>query len=333
VIPGLVGLGSAAVVAALFYSSFLASPGDVLGPFQAARTYVSRGVSPAAHEHPWHYYIALLAYSSSGGVWWSEGAVFLLAVIAAGAAWLRPGRTAERTFWARYLTCYVAIVMAVFSAIPYKTPWNVLPFHVGVLVLAGIGASTLVQAFRWRPARGILGAAVVIASCHLGWQAWRASVVYASDPRNPYVYAQTLPDTVRMARRIHALAAVHPDGARMQVSVIAPPYEQWPMPWYLRTMPHVGYWVAAGDPLALQAPVIVSSLDQTAVLDRRLGDRYVTEFYGLRPEVFLQLYVERGLWNRFMSAAAVETTVSRCGDDRCAERAPRVAPWLASGAP
>ena len=130
-------------------------------------------------------------------------------------------------------------------------------------------------------------------------------MTYASDPRNPYVYAQTVPDAVRMATRIRDLAAVHPDGARMQVSVIAPPHEQWPLPWYLRTMPHVGYWTTAGDGLALQAPVIVASTDQTDSLDRALGDRYVSEFFGLRPEVLLTLYIERGLWERYLARVAM----------------------------
>ena len=67
-----------------------------------------------------------------------------------------------------------------------------------------------------------------------------------------------------MATRIRDLAAVHPDGARMQVSVIAPPHEQWPLPWYLRAMPNVGYWTAPGDPVALQAPVIVAAMDHAA---------------------------------------------------------------------
>ena len=148
---------------------------------------------------------------------------------------------------------------------------------------------------------GIDAALLVIASVHLGWQAWRAAVTYAADPRNPYVYAQTVPDAVRMAARIRDLAALHPDGARMQVSVIAPAYEQWPLPWYLRTMPNVGYWAVPGDALALQAPVIVSSMEHTPVLDGTLGDRYVPEFFGLRPDVLLTLYVERGLWERFLA--------------------------------
>ena len=38
----------------------------------------------------------------------------------------------------------------------------------------------------------------VAGSLQLGWQARRASVTYAADPRNPYVYAQTVPDAVRV---------------------------------------------------------------------------------------------------------------------------------------
>ena len=212
----------------------------------------------------------------------------------------------KRNFWTRYLTCNVAIAAAIFSAIPYKTPWNLLPFYLGAIVVAGIGFSTLVHTTASRAVRAALTATLAIAAGQLGWQAWRASVTYASDPRNPYVYAQTVPDAVRMAMRIRELSAVHPDGARMQVSVIAPPHEQWPLPWYLRTMPHVGYWTAPGDALALQAPVVVASTDYAAVLDGALGDAYVSEFFGLRPEVLLTLYIERGLWERFLARTSLQ---------------------------
>ena len=295
---------AAAAVAALFYSSFLARPGGVLEPFRAAGTYLDRGLDPPDHVHPWHYYLGLLTYSSSGGVRWSEGLVLVLAIVGALSAWRRADRSRpSRVFWARYLTGYVVCATAIFSAIRYKTPWNLLPFYVGLIVLAGVGFSALVTATSSRVVRGALTSVLVIASGQLGWQAWRASVTYASDPRNPYVYAQTVPDAVRMATRIRELAALDPAGVRMQVSVIAPPHEQWPLPWYLRAMPHVGYWTAPGDPLSLQAPVLVASMNHTAVLDGVLGDRYVSEFFGLRPEVLLTLYIERGLWDRFLSLA------------------------------
>jgi uncharacterized protein (TIGR03663 family) len=316
-------VATAVAVAAAFYSSFFVAPRAVLDLFRAAGTYLDRGIDPVSHVHPWHYYLGLLTYSSSGGLTWSEGLILVLAMVGTVTSWGLPDRSRpERVFWARYFTCFVAATTAIFSAIPYKTPWNLLPFYVGAIVLAGIGFSTVLHTTASRVVRGGVVAAFVLASGHLAWQAWRASVTYASDPRNPYVYAQTVPDAVRMATRIRELATLHPAGVRMLVSVLAPPHEQWPLPWYLRAMPHVGYWTALDDALALNAPVIVASMDQTAALDGTLGDRYVSEFYGLRPEVLLTLYVERELWERFLTrvgegSAAVCVGASEPAADRC----------------
>jgi uncharacterized protein (TIGR03663 family) len=316
-------VATAVAVAAAFYSSFFVAPRAVLDLFRAAGTYLDRGIDPVSHVHPWHYYLGLLTYSSSGGLTWSEGLILVLAMVGTVTSWGLPDRSRpERVFWARYFTCFVAATTAIFSAIPYKTPWNLLPFYVGAIVLAGIGFSTVLHTTASRVVRGGVVAAFVLASGHLAGQAWRASVTYASDPRNPYVYAQTVPDAVRMATRIRELATLHPAGVRMLVSVLAPPHEQWPLPWYLRAMPHVGYWTALDDALALNAPVIVASMDQTAALDGTLGDRYVSEFYGLRPEVLLTLYVERELWERFLTrvgegSAAVCVGASEPAADRC----------------
>ena len=156
-------------------------------------------------------------------------------------------RAPDAAFWHRYLTANAALTLAIFSAIPYKTPWNLLPFYAATIVAAGIGVSALARATASRGAHVLMAGVLAIAAGHLGWQAWRASVVYAADPRNPYVYSQTVPDAVRMAARIRDLAALHPDRDGMLVMVVAPPHEQWPLPWYLRAMPHVGYWANASE--------------------------------------------------------------------------------------
>ena len=254
--------------------------------------------------HPWHFYLGLLAWSSSGGLTWTEGLILILAAVGTATAWLRPDPSEGRAaFWRRYLTANAALGLAIFSAIPYKTPWNLLPFYAPTIVAAGLGVSSLVRAARWRMVPALVAGALAIGSLHLGWQAWRAAVVYAADPRNPYVYSQTVPDAVRMAARIRGLAALHGDRQTMLVQVIAPPHEQWPLPWYLRAMPQVGYWAAATDVPALDAPVIVSSMGNTEALDAALGERYVSEVVGVRPEVLVTLYVERRLWDRFLARA------------------------------
>jgi hypothetical protein len=288
----------------LFYSSFLTQPLAILEPLRAAPTYYARGVDPADHVHPWHFYLGMLAWWSSGGLKWTEGLVLALAAAGAAMAWTRrdPARPGA-VFWQRYLTVNAAITLAIFSAIPYKTPWNLLPFYAATIVAAGIGIAALLRATASRGVHVVLAGLVALAAGHLSWQAWRASVVYAADPRNPYVYSQTVPDAVRMAARIRDLAARHPDGGNMLVMVVAPPHEQWPLPWYLRAMPHVGYWATAGEVPELTAPVIVASMGNAEKLDALLGDRYVSEFFGVRPDVLVTLYVERQLWDRFLAAA------------------------------
>jgi uncharacterized protein (TIGR03663 family) len=303
-----VGIFAAAAVAALFYSAFLTDLAGILGPLRAAGTYVDRGVAPTTHLQPWHYYLGLLWWSMAGGLRWTEAAVVCFAVIGALSAVWPLRHSSDSMFWKRYLALYAVLATAAFSLIPYKTPWNLLPFYIGILVLAGIGFSALYErcSFVPRLMRAGLTLLLLTASAHLAWQAWRAAVTYGADPRNPYVYAHTVPDAVRMAHRIRDLASLHPDGNRMQVSVIAPAHEQWPLPWYLRAMPHVGYWREPGDPTAEVAPVIVSGIAGTEYLDATLGEAYVSEFFGVRPDVLLALYIEGDLWGRFLARAASE---------------------------
>ena len=53
----------------------------------------------------------------------------------------------------------------------------------------------------------------------------------------------------------------------------------------------------------MRAPVVVGSLEFAPAIDTLLGERYVSEFYGLRPDVLEALYVERDLWDRWLGQA------------------------------
>ena len=39
-------------------------------------------------------------------------------------------------FWPRYVGAYTVITALVFSALRYKTPWNLLPFYAGAVLMA-----------------------------------------------------------------------------------------------------------------------------------------------------------------------------------------------------
>jgi predicted membrane-bound mannosyltransferase len=89
----------------------------------------------------------------------------------------------------------------------------------------------------------------------------------------------------------------------MLIAVVAGPYAQWPLPWYLRRMTRVGYWTSADWVGAIdRIPFIIASPDFADGVAATLGDRYVSEHYGLRPGVLLTVFIERSLWDRFLSS-------------------------------
>jgi uncharacterized protein (TIGR03663 family) len=301
---------AALLVACVFYSSFFKYPSDMFEPVRAFRIYFERAIDPGVHRQPWSFYLRILAFTRSGGLIWTEGIILGLALagVAAGFRTARFGAgikiSASAAFWLRYIGCYSLLAALVFSLIRYKTPWNMIQFHAGFILMAGGGASWLIQRSKTRIGQALIVVGLLIACCHLVLQNWRANQRYSADPRNPYVYAQTSPDFLKLMRRIDDLAALRGDGHSMMIKVIADPVEQWPLPWYLRNMRRVGYWTNANQAGRLDSvPVLVASRENAGVLDAALGNRYVSEFYGLRPGVLLALFIERSLWEQFLDSS------------------------------
>jgi hypothetical protein len=286
-------------VALVLYSSFFRNPAGLLESFRAFSIYLNRGIEAGPHAEPWSYYLQALAWSSSGGLVWSEALVLVLAI--AGIVYAVAVR--RRSFWPLYICLYSVVTAIALSAVRYKTPWNLLPFYVGVVLLAGSGVGALLARVRKGLLCPVLMVVLAAAAWQLAAQDYRANSRYPADPRNPWAYAHTSPDFLRLATRVHELAACHPDKRSMLIKVVAGPYEQWPFPWYARNLARVGYWSHAADAAPLDsAPVLIASQENAASVDAALGDRYVSEFYGLRPGVLLTLYVERSLWERFLES-------------------------------
>jgi len=290
-----------ATVSVLLFSGLLTNPQGALDAWRAYPTYLGRAAEGGVHDRAWSYYLRLLLYTHyAPGPHWSEALIVALAVIGAVAAATGRGLVEENVPLVRFIGVYTLLLTAVYSAIPYKTPWCLLGFLHGMILLAGVGA---IAVLRWlnRPAVQATAGAVLLAGVgHLCWQVNEGNWRFYSDPRNPYVYAHPGNDVARLADLVEKLARVHPDRDRMLVRVLGPDY--WPLPWYLRRLQRVGYWETI--PLEPDAPVLITAGDLQPVLDGRLRDAYFTCFYGLRPDVTLAVYVERQLWDDCRSTLA-----------------------------
>ena len=298
----LVFLGTGVLVSLLLYSSFFQNPKGILDSVLAFGTYFSRAGDAGFHSHPWYYYLKMLAFSQYGnGPVWSEALILVLAVVGGFAAF-RPLSNGEPSpFFLRFITFSTLFATVIYSLIPYKTPWNLLPFYIGFILLAGYGT-----VFLYKTSKKLIFQIIVILVIgsgifHLGVQSYSANITFCADSRNPYVYAQTSTDFMHLIKRINELALLHPDQDQMLIKVITQPDEAWPLPWYLRSFGRVGYWQeveGAGE--VTDVPLIISSLDKTFRLQPVLEGNHILEYYELRPEVLLVLHIERSLWDIFL---------------------------------
>lgn len=298
-------------VAVLFLTAFLSNPKATFAIVRSMLVYIGRGGTgdsstngAAVHNHPWFYYLKMLSYyHNAAGPWWSEGLILLLALAGIIFA-LRPrdARLGANLSLARFLAFYTILLTTIYSVIPYKTPWCLVSFLHGMILMAGLGAANL-----WRRAPGWAGRAVLAAlllagAWNLGAQAWRGAIKFSADPRNPYVYAHTTPNLLKMVKRIQDIAQISPTGDKTVIKAIVPNADYWPLPWYLRHFRYVGFYGAMPD--EPDAPLIIAGPTVQEAIENKQRDCYMVEYYGLRPDVLLTLMIRNDLWEKYLATQA-----------------------------
>ncbi|MDF7807119.1 TIGR03663 family protein [Pontiellaceae bacterium B12219] len=296
----------AALVSFLFFSSFLT---NLDGPFEsilAFKGYIARGAGvDTEHIQPWNYYLRMLTvYRFGDGPRWSEGLIFGLGLLGCFSILLKklPQRIDQGL--ARYIMFYTLLLTAAYSLLSYKTPWCMLSFLLGWILLAGIGVASMLNCcnnkITIRSAVYFVRILILLALSYPVYATYRLAqhtvFRYAADYHNPYVYAHTSPDFKNLVKRIDNLVAVSPKGNNVYIQVIAKPDSTWPLPFYLRKFPNIGYWTDAQEvPGEIKPDLIITPPDfETDPED------FLTEYYGLRPDTLLAIHIDSNLWKAFI---------------------------------
>jgi uncharacterized protein (TIGR03663 family) len=316
----LIGAGVALGVSALFFSSFFRNPRGILDSYMTYATYFGRaGGEDTVHVHPWYYYLRMLLYARYGhGPVWTEGAIVLLALVGLVVALRGKAAGLVDARLLRFVALYTVSMTVVYAAIPYKTPWCLLGFLHGMILLAGVGAATLWRWARKPVARVSLALLLGVAVAHLAFQAYRGNFVYYADSRNPYVYAHPTPDVFTVADVVQEYAGLYEDPCDLTVQVACSGRDYWPLPWYLRFY-RVGYSDAVPDRVG---PLIFVSGDLEGALGHKLYMEtppeqrrmylYVFDepyYVWARPQVKLVGFVRKDLWEAYQSELVLREAV------------------------
>jgi uncharacterized protein (TIGR03663 family) len=301
-------LGSTAVICILFYSSFFQNLQGIPDALISYKEYFLSAGGKKIHHHPWYYYLGLLIYFKNGSFpFWSEGFVIVLAIT--GVFLLIRKRTGAfgDTNILRFISIYTLSLIIIFSLIPYKTPWNFLGFLPGLAILSAFAIVELSRIWQKKYIRYIYYGLIMVGLSHLLWESVILNYKYYSSPANPYVYAHPGKDVFYMHEQIDQMTKTHPAGNNIHIQVIATGDDYWPLPWYFRSYPRIGWWnhVPVDEPAA---PVIILAADLEPDLLRKLyeqpppgkRDLYLPIFdryTELRPGVEFRGYIKKGDWD------------------------------------
>jgi uncharacterized protein (TIGR03663 family) len=229
------------------------------------------------HQQPFWYYGKLL----TGG--WSGGLLFTFACVGLFIAIKK--RDASPYQWLAY---YGLLLAAIYSLIPYKTPWLALNLWLPLTLFAAVAVESLwlsaARQFGRRtaiPAFCILSALSGVLIAH----DTRQRVFFRpADESNPYAYAHTSDDILGLPAELADMA--RRDGiSTPRIAVIAS--DPWPLPWYLRHFNQVGFW-QSGQRVTEADFYVTSTEAAEQYADQLRGFR--PEFFGVRPGVLIMLW-------------------------------------------
>lgn len=182
---------------------------------------------------------------------------------------------------------------------------NMFAIFVVVLLAGYIGYIVYSQSNQPRHSIHFYAAAVVVLSV-MSYQMYQLNFVHYDDDKYVYVYAHTRRETLVMLDQIDRVAQKLGTGKDTGIALLANEY--WPLPWYFRDYPRVGYYQKV---VTTTEPIIIATSAQEEELKTTIGDQYQqidsgqlsdprvdpqkspNGTFNLRPGVDLLLYVRK----------------------------------------
>jgi uncharacterized protein (TIGR03663 family) len=243
----------AVFVPAFFFSTFFTKPAVLLSVFDLS-PYLGKAFSHDWHLHPWYFYIKIILIAE-------------LPVVIILIAGIRPDSwdtlIKPKNSLIFFCLIFSAVLELIYTIISYKTPWCLLSFYFGAILLAGFLAA---RALRGGTVirRSVIAAGflmLVLFSAVLNFYKYCA-------PDNPYVYAHTAEDVYDITEIVNEAAKVI-NGENTRIDVIVARNDYWPLPWYLRKYPLIG-WHSSSETLESVGDIVIIQSDMSDALAQTL---------------------------------------------------------------
>jgi len=180
----------------------------------------------------------------------------------------------------RYLAIYGLGVLIAYSIVPYKTPWCIISILWPFALLFGCAVEELWQQTRFRPVVGLVAGLLLTVSLLV---TLRLNFRHFTDPSEPYVYVQTMPEISVLTEPVLGLAAQDSRNHAMSGQIALESY--YPLPWIFGDFTRIGYYGKEEMPTVLDGDFIVALTAEQKVIESRLRDTYLRRRFHLRDSM------------------------------------------------
>ena len=264
----------ALAIIVISFSSGLQSGNGLHEFFLALPQWIGRGHGDVGHFKPWDYYIKKLIWNAEPHLLLAIPASLILALTLRFCKKLSPSEEnlPLHLGYFRYVLVWGIFTLAVYSYIPYKTPWLIINLTLPLILLLAWVLSTLLES----PSHAlkILGSVLLLACCFISLKSSSILCYQRTDvlpdtllgvqehhpygEKNPFSYVHTDPGMLALIDDLEKYWIDHPN-ARVLIGVDG----YFPLPYYLRKHAPLLAYLKTKDPDAWKDKYEVIIVDQT----------------------------------------------------------------------
>ncbi len=300
---------SAIVISILFYSSFFTNPKGIIDSITTFGNYFNKANTNQNHIYPWYYYLKLMLYRNNNLIFYSSIPIFIFSIVGFYFSFSRNRKTGNDYFF-KFIAIFSVTQAIIYSTISYKTPWLVLNFWVGFLIMASYGIIQVFKVIKKSSLKKIFGIIITIVISFNIYQMYITSFKYPFQHENPFTYSQPTDNIIVISNKIINVVKTLPNGYDTFVNIIAKDNDYWPLPWYLRKLNNVAWNNKVPDnifkfPIILSTPNFENELIEKLYTLPPAGKKnlYVplfSEYLGIRPGMEMRGYIQKDFYDAYL---------------------------------
>jgi len=306
--PLLIFFSTFITISTLFFTSFFSNPRGALDSILTFANYFGKAGSNTEHIQPFYYYFSLVSFRIVDEVFFSELPILMFFIFGLARAFSNTNKNSNGIQFIRFLSIFTVIMTVIYSAIPYKTPWTMMSFWQGMILIAAFGFAELLKFIpkaNWYLLLSLIGIFMFV-------QSYYNSIVYSSNPQNPFVYSHAGNDVKTIESFLTKVTAVQSEYINMSIYIAADKNDYWPLPWYLRKFKNTSWNDRINEnvckfPIVIASPELEGELIETIYTKAPAGhvNLYVPlfdKYVEIRPGKEIRGYIRKDYFDNYYNA-------------------------------